>query len=176
MIKDIVDIVQPLSGEYEERIYDFNSSWNSQDWTWIKFTNDDDLEWCGEFRGKHLGHGISKKYGSVFILTSDYLYHLSIENGDVVNYEDRTDYRNLVSTPNGEYIVSSYYHLSVIRGELDNIDPLETELPLDSIVFSEWEDSKLKIYAEEFMNYDNHLILELDGESLELKIVKQSKS
>lgn len=30
---------QPLSGEYEDRIYDISSHWNSQKWNWIKFTN-----------------------------------------------------------------------------------------------------------------------------------------
>jgi hypothetical protein len=44
-------INQPYSGEYKERVYDNDSPWNSQGWTWIKFTNDDSFEWCGEFRG-----------------------------------------------------------------------------------------------------------------------------
>lgn len=34
-------INRPYSGEYEERIYDNNSPWNSQNWTSIKFTNED---------------------------------------------------------------------------------------------------------------------------------------
>ena len=38
-------INRPYSGEYGERIYDNNSPWNSQGWTYIKFTNDDCSEW-----------------------------------------------------------------------------------------------------------------------------------
>lgn len=34
-------VSRPYSGEYDERIYDNNSSWNSQNWTYIKFTNGD---------------------------------------------------------------------------------------------------------------------------------------
>lgn len=33
-------IYQPSSGQYKERIYDITSSWNSQNWTWVKFEED----------------------------------------------------------------------------------------------------------------------------------------
>lgn len=60
MIIDVNIVNQPLSGEYEEWIYDISSQWNSQKWTWIKFTNDDFYEWCGEFRGEARGVALSK--------------------------------------------------------------------------------------------------------------------
>ena len=54
MISRAEYIQQPYSGEYIEKIYDIKSPWNSTDWTWIKFTEEDDI-WCGEFRGKYRG-------------------------------------------------------------------------------------------------------------------------
>lgn len=69
-------INQPYSGEYNERIYDISSPWNSQSWAWIKFTNEDLTEWCGNFRGFPRDVAVSKKYNSVLVLTSDYLFKL----------------------------------------------------------------------------------------------------
>ena len=40
MIIEAEIISQPYSGEYTEIIYDNESAWNSQSWTFIKFTND----------------------------------------------------------------------------------------------------------------------------------------
>ena len=54
MITEAVCIQQPLSGMYEEKIYDIESPWNSDKWTWILFTDDSDY-WCGEFRGEYRG-------------------------------------------------------------------------------------------------------------------------
>lgn len=34
-------IDQPCSGQYKESIYDISSPWNSQNWTWVKFLNED---------------------------------------------------------------------------------------------------------------------------------------
>ena len=34
-------ITRPDSGEYDERIYDNESPWNSQAWTYVKFVNSD---------------------------------------------------------------------------------------------------------------------------------------
>lgn len=62
MIIEAEIIDQPYSGQYEERIYDISSPWNSQNWTWVKFLNDDFIEWCGEFRGLPRNVAISKKY------------------------------------------------------------------------------------------------------------------
>ena len=62
MISGAERIDQPYSGEYTERIYDIDTSWNSSDWTWIKFFDDDEV-WCGNFRGKYKGVVVSEKMG-----------------------------------------------------------------------------------------------------------------
>ena len=60
MINEAELINQPYSGQYEERIYDIPSTWNSQRWTWVEFFNDDFSEWCGVFRGSPRYVAISK--------------------------------------------------------------------------------------------------------------------
>jgi hypothetical protein len=39
MISTAEIINLPYSGQYEEKIYDISSPWNSQEWTWVKFIN-----------------------------------------------------------------------------------------------------------------------------------------
>lgn len=69
-------INQPYSGEYKERIYDLESSWNSQFWTWIKFADDYGKETVGQFRGRPVAVKVSKKLNEMIVLTSDYVYRL----------------------------------------------------------------------------------------------------
>ena len=40
MIFSAESIEQPCSGIYTQRIYDIINPWNSRDWTWIKFTDE----------------------------------------------------------------------------------------------------------------------------------------
>ena len=40
MLLNIEQISQPYSGEYEEIIFDIESNWNSSDWSWIRFEED----------------------------------------------------------------------------------------------------------------------------------------
>ncbi|RZK38619.1 MAG: hypothetical protein EOO90_21670 [Pedobacter sp.] len=54
MIIDAEIISQPYSSEFSEKIYDSESLWNSQSWSYIKFINEDYTEWCGQLRGLHL--------------------------------------------------------------------------------------------------------------------------
>ncbi|MCP8616359.1 hypothetical protein [Salirhabdus salicampi] len=79
-------ITHPYSGEYKEKVYDISSPWNSQDWTWIKFTNNDLTEWCGNFRGFPRGVATTKKNKCVLVLTSDYLFKLDCFNGELTEY------------------------------------------------------------------------------------------
>ncbi len=83
MISRVEYIQQPYSGEYIEKIYDIKSPWNSTDWTWIKFIEEDDI-WCGEFRGKYRGVSCSTVLGIIVVLTSDYMYVLDIYGGEIM--------------------------------------------------------------------------------------------
>ncbi|WBW99487.1 hypothetical protein [Oceanirhabdus sp. W0125-5] len=175
MIKDIEVINQPISGCFEERVYDIESAYKSLGWTWLKFTNDDYSEWCGEFRGRYIAHGISKKYESILVLTSDCLHQLSIHDGTIQYYEDSPQYRNLTVTPMGEYIASDYYCISILGETINDVQYLETPLKLDMIEFKTWEGFKLKITGDEFINWDNHVELELDCRTMCIEIKKQNK-
>ena len=111
MIIEAQIISPPYSGQFVERIYDNQSLWNSQDWAWIKFTNEDCSEWVGHFRGFPKDVAISKKHNTVLVLTADYLYQLDRLTADMIALEEQPFYQNLTLTPDEDFIVNDYSHL-----------------------------------------------------------------
>ncbi len=173
---EFVDIIdQPYSGEFEERIYDIQSSWNSQSWTYVKFINADNSEWCGVFRGNPRKVAISKTRGKILVLTSDYIWILNSTNGEVIQSEDKPSYKNLTVAPNGDFILADYYSISRIEGTLKGAKHLQSPIQMDMIKFKSWKNEKLIIECDEFMNWERHLILELDSSKWTIKI-KNAKS
>ena len=45
---------------------------------------------------------------------------------------------------------------------------LESPIKMDSIKFGRWSKNKLSITCDEFLNWDNHVELELVGDTLEI--------
>ena len=175
MIISAEHIHVPESGRYEEVIFDIDSTWNSQKWTWLKFMNDDYSEWCGEFRGEYRGHGISEKYGVIYVLTTDYLFQLDMLKHTIDKYEDRPEYNELEVSPDGDYIVSSYYHISILDSQGQQKKVIETSMPLDMITFLKWKGKDLVIHADELMNWDNHIVMTLNSKTWEVEIISQTK-
>ncbi|PIC72186.1 hypothetical protein CSV77_02970 [Sporosarcina sp. P16b] len=162
-------IDQPYSGLYQERIYDVPSPWNSQSWTWVKFENEDFTEWCGEFRGAPHAVALSKKYNTVLVLTSDYLFQMDCLSGDVIEYESQRLYKSLTVTPSGEFILAGDYTIEKIEANLRDKILLKSPIEMiDMITFTGWVNNTLSITCKEEMNWDNTFLLELDGETLEL--------
>lgn len=160
---------RPYSGEYEERIYDNDSPWNSQDWTYIKFTNDDYSEWCGVFRGFPKDLSISLIKDSVLVLTSDYLYKLST-NGDLVDLEEQSQYQNLAATPLGDFIVSDYYHLRRITNSIQHKEIISSPIEMDNIRFKTWNGPILEFTCDEFCNWDRHVNMIYNSETNKIEI------
>lgn len=166
-------ICQPYSGQYFERIYDISSPWNSQNWTWIKFTNEDCSEWCGEFRGSPRDVTISMKNNRVLVLTSDYLFYLNTLNSELIDYEPQPQYINVTVTPLGDFLATDSRDIYLIESSIHKII-LKSPIQMDTIKFEGWLNNKLKITCDEFLNWDNHVELELDSVTLEITIRKSS--
>ena len=170
-----VDVIsQPFSGQYIEKIFDVSCPWNSALWTWIKFTNEDLTEWCGEFRGVVKAAVISLKYNLVLILTSDYLYKLSQINGELLGYEDKTQYNSLTVTPMGDFIIADYYSIFIMEtSSTTDKKEIPSPIKMDNIKFHNWNHNKLKITCDELLNWDYHgeAVLELDCETMELYLM-----
>jgi len=167
---EIID--QPYSGQYSERIYDIFSPWNSQGWTWVKFSNEDFDDWCGVFRGGPRYVAVSEKYNHVLVLTSDYLYRINCLSGELTEYQTNSQYQSLTVTPQGEFLVADCYSIDLIESTLEDRKPIESPIQMDMIKFHGWSNNKLLITCDEFLNWDNHVELELDSELMEITVKK----
>lgn len=174
MIYSAEHIGQPYSGEYVEKIYDISSPWNSSEWSWIKF-EEDNGEWCGEFRGKFRGIAISKKFGCILILTSDYLYTLDIETAELIKYESQPEYIDITVSTNGDIFITDGYYIEMLvenqQGDLECEVPEELiSLPidLDDLRFVGWKGEILKMHCRDYWNWEKEIELFLDSNSMEL--------
>jgi hypothetical protein len=123
----IADIIpQPNSGQFEERIYDHESPWNSQSWTWIKFTNDDGRVWVGHFRGQPRSVAVSNELRETIVLTSDYVFRLDSDSADIIEFEDQPQYHNLTVAPDGSFILADYYNIERLNTSFKNIESLSS--------------------------------------------------
>ncbi|WP_199093183.1 MULTISPECIES: hypothetical protein [unclassified Sporosarcina] len=135
----------------------------------MKFENEDFNEWCGEFRGAPRAVALSKKYNTVLVLTSDYLFQLDGLSGDVIEYESNHLYKSLTVTPSGEFLIADDYTIQKIEANLKDKVLLENPIEMiDMITFTGWINNKLSITCKESMNWDNTFLLELDGDTLEI--------
>jgi len=176
MIINAEIISQPDSGIYTEKIYDISNPWNSLDWTWVKFLNDDYTEWCGEFRGFPRNVAFSLKYNIVLVLTSDYLYQIDCASAKILEYEFQHQYKNLTAIPTGEFLLSDDYKIYIARtSSLKDMQIIKSPLEMDNIRFDSWHDNKLKISCEEFLNWGNNVELEFSSDTMELSILKSNK-
>ncbi len=170
MIIEAEIISQPYSGEYTERIYDNESAWNSQSWTFIKFTNDDYSEWCGQFRGFPRQVAVSNSRDIVLVLTSDYLFQLERKTGDLKELEDQPQYQNLTTTPNGDFILADYYNFEKVTTSIKQKEPIKSPIQMDIIEFKKWNNEKLEFTCDEFLNWHRHLTMVYDSETNKIEI------
>lgn len=171
MIIEAEIISQPYSGEYIERIYDNKSAWNSQSWTFIKFTINDYSEWCGQFRGFPKQVAISTPKNIVLVLTSDYLFQLDIKTGNLTDIEDQPQYQNLTVAPNGDFILADYYNFEKVTNSIKQTTSIQSPIQMDFIEFKKWDGLKLEFTCDEFLNWERHLTLTYDSETSNIEIM-----
>jgi len=162
MITEAICIEQPISGMFQERIYDIESPWNSDKWTWIKFTEEEDC-WCGEFRGKYRGVACSESLGISLVLTSDYLYLLDNVTHEIIDSERQPQYIDLIATPEGEIFIATDYEIDRFVGDsLKNMERIVMPFEADSIRFKNIEGGIIRINCYEFLKWEEQLELSYD--------------
>lgn len=172
MITGAEYIQQPYSGEYMEKVYDIKSHWNSSDWTWIKFTEEEDV-WCGEFRGKYRGVSCSAKLGIVVVLTSDYMYVLDICSGEIMEYESQPEYVDMTVTPLGEILVTDGYCIKMFtNAKISDMENISVPINADNLKFVEWRENILKISCFELFVGEKEVELYLNFETMEWLVEK----
>lgn len=165
MIEKAEIIQLPASGEFQERIYYNESPWGSQHWTFVKFTNDDALVWCGHFRGFPLKVELSTQYDIILVLTNDYLYQLDRKTGDLVDLMEMPNFKDLTFAPNGDLIVTDDYNLFRFTKNSTEMEQINSPIAMENIRFKQWDGTKLTFSCVEFLNWERKLQLVYDFET-----------
>lgn len=173
MITKAKIIEQPYSGQFKERIYDIPNAWNSQEWTWIKFEDENYNEWCGQFRGAQQAVALSSNHNKILVATFDYLYLIDCVSGEMTDYEPTNTYKDLTVTPFGDFIIADYYHIEIIRGIINDRQLLDIPIKMDMIKFNGWSENKLSISCEELGVVGSKIELELDAMAFEINILSR---
>lgn len=155
-------INKPYSGEFKERIYDIESPWNSQDWTWIKFVNENGIEKVGQFRGFPKGVKVSKSRNEIIVLTSDYVFHLDSNKLDLIETENQPNYENLEVTTNGVFVFSEFSNIYKMDNSLSDMKVIKSPFEMDLIKFKSWNENVLEFECTELGNYERNENMELD--------------
>ena len=165
-------INQPYSGEFEERIYDVENVWNSQSWTWIKFTDESGIEKVGQFRGFPKDVKVSKQKNEIVVLTSDYAFRLDSVDLNIIESEKQVDYGNLEVTPNGTFIFSEFSDIYKLENSLSNMQIIKSPFKMDMIEFKRWNGNILEFECSEIANYERIEIMELNTTDWTIEIKK----
>ena len=168
MITRAEHIEMPMSGTYNERIYDIESAWNTADWCWIQFEEDSGESWCGEFRGKYLSCAIVKEYSFVAVLTSCYLYYVDIATYELIDHSANHLYRSLYTIPSGMVLITDGYDLEVLTGNHTNqMRQIDLPMKCDCLAFDKCEGNILRMTCEELAVWDSYELY-LDCNTLEI--------
>lgn len=169
MLRGLAHITQPLSGEYEERIFDIESHWNSSEWSWISFEEDDEI-WVGEFRGRFRGASFSEKLGIIVVLTADYLYILDLETKKITDYERMPQYCDITYTPFGDILMTDGYGLVVFKGkDISTLKNIVLPVNAYSLRFIGYDGNTLIMQCEELLNWDHAVRLFMDCASFDIQ-------
>lgn len=170
MLLNIEHISQPYSGEYEEKIYDIESCWNSSEWTWIRFEEDSSV-WCGEFRGKYIGAAYSEVKEIIVVVTSDYMYLLDTNTKEVIESERNFECSDITCTPLGDILLSSGYGLEILNGRtISSAETIILPVNADSLKFARYQENILEMNCYEFCNWSNNITLFLDCKTMSITV------
>jgi len=166
-------IYQPVSGQYDEKIFDLTNTWKSSGWCWVKFTNDNGDEWVGVFRGTPIKVAVADAIMQVAVLTDDALYIIDSNERDLLFVEEQTDYRDLASSPSSnQFILASYYYIGTFDRYF-NFEVIETDLNIQLIKFKDYIKNNLKLELMLLNNQYEHLFADaiFDTENHKIEIL-----
>ena len=142
----------PISGEYEEILFDLPGPWREQIWHYVKFTTKDGLEWIGGFREKdnhNFKVGELEKKGIVCVVSGGHGYLVDIEKKQKIKDLETDNIIDLTTDPKTEsFYISRWWDLKLIDKEFNEID-IQVPIDCDGIFFKEKDGRELNLEIEE---------------------------
>ena len=142
----------PISGEYEEILFDLPGPWREQIWHYVKFTTKDGLEWVGGFREKD-NHNFKvmelENKGIVCVVSGGHGYLVDIEKKQKIKDLETDTIIDLTTDPKTEsFYISRWWDLKLVDKEFNEID-IQVPIDCDGIFFKEKDGRELNLEIEE---------------------------
>lgn len=104
-------------------------------------------------------------------MTSDYLFSIDLNNGDLIEFYERPGYINLIAINDGNFLVSDYYNITKILDKLSITKHVESPIQMDLIKFELWDGNFLNFSCDEFLNWNRHLKMRYNSKTDEVTIL-----
>lgn len=130
----------PISGEYEEIMFDLPGPWREQEWYYLKFTTKKGEEWVGGFRAKDKFDFLVaelEKSGIVCVVSGGHGYIIDIENKQKIKDLDNNSIIDLISDQEtNSFYISFLWGMMLVDEEFNEID-IKVPIPFEEILFKE---------------------------------------
>jgi hypothetical protein len=142
----------PISGEYEEILFDLPEPWREQVWHYVKFTTEDGLEWVGGFREKDNHNFLVAELennGIVCVISGGHAYIVDVERKKKIKDLETDTIIDLTTDPKTDsFYISRWSDLKIVDKELNEID-IQVPIDCDGIYFKEIDGRELNLEVEE---------------------------
>lgn len=142
----------PNSGEYEEIIFDLPDKWKQESWNFVKFTNTDGTNWCGEFREKEDSNFLLADLpdiGIACVVSGGHGYIIDVDKKEKIkdiNFERIIDM--IADIQSNSFYISSWGAMINIDSDLNEIS-IPIPINSDGIFFKGKEGHKITLEIEE---------------------------
>lgn len=165
----------PISGEYEEILFDIVGPWRGQNWCHVLFTSSSGEQWVGHFRSENrMGFKVvdlpSKKIACVVSGGHGYIVDIDKKN-KLADLKQDMILDLSADEKSHSFYISTYWGVTRVD---ENFNEIDIDLPIgpDGVYFSDKVDRKLFLKLEEIgadlkTNYDYYI--DLDKQKIEKK-------
>ncbi|MEY2963423.1 MAG: hypothetical protein RL754_684 [Bacteroidota bacterium] len=142
----------PISGEYEEILFDLPGPWREEVWHYVKFTTKDGLEWVGGFREKDSHNFLVAELeskGVVCVVSGGHGFLVDVEGKLKIKDLETDTIIDLTADPETEsFYISRWWDLKMVDKEFKEID-IRIPIDCDGIYFKEKKGRELNLEIEE---------------------------
>ena len=142
----------PISGEYEEILFDLPGPWREPIWHYVKFTTKDGLEWVGGFREKDCHNFLVAELenkGIVCVVSGGHGYLVDIEKKQKIkDLETESIIDMATDTKTESFYISRWWDLKLVDKEFNEID-IHVPIDCDGIFFKTKNGRELNLEIEE---------------------------
>jgi len=142
----------PISGKYQEIIFDLPAPWTKESWNYVKFTQSDGTEWCGAFREKQ-----DSNFLVAYLSDKGVACIVSGGHGQIIDVDKKEKIFDIWSEPiidlfadeeTNTFYISSWSTIILIDNEFNEFF-ISVPIECDGIYFRKKEERKLRLEIEE---------------------------